>query len=236
MRRTPEKAGKLSASQKVESYIQEAIVEGRLKPRERLIEDDIARQLGCSRGPVREAVLRLERDGLIVTTARRGTFIRDFSPEEVRVVFHVRGKLEALAARYLRARPTAEVQAELQECLRRMHAAAVKADEEAFFHADVNLHHTIWRLSEQPQLYRTLSFVMTPTFFMIARAYSRHSFRTLADSCRNHETYIKAILAAPVAEVEQTVEKYFDALYRRLEETAFSAGPGMFAAPPERRK
>ena len=61
MKTPSRKASPVSTSQKVENFIRSAIYEGRLKPRERLIEDDIAKQLGCSRGPLREAVLRLER-------------------------------------------------------------------------------------------------------------------------------------------------------------------------------
>ena len=95
-------AGKVSASQKVEQYIKKAIYSGALKPRERVIEEEIARRLNCSRGPVREALLRLERDGLIVTIPRRGTFIRDISTDSIDVVFRSRGKLEGLCVRYLR--------------------------------------------------------------------------------------------------------------------------------------
>src|ERR1039458_2483872 len=106
-----------STSQKVEAFIRNAIYQGRLKPRERLIEDDIARQLGCSRGPVREAVLRLERDGMIRITPRRGTFIRDISPGEVEVLFSIRGKLEGLCVRFMREDFTAEKKALLMKAL-----------------------------------------------------------------------------------------------------------------------
>ena len=51
---------------------------------------------------MREALLRLERDGLVATTSRRGTFIRDISLTEIGVVFRMRAKLEGLCARYMR--------------------------------------------------------------------------------------------------------------------------------------
>ena len=68
------RVGKISASQKVEDYIKQSVYRGQLKPRERIIEDDLARQLGVSRGTVRESLLRLERDGLIVTTSARNLY------------------------------------------------------------------------------------------------------------------------------------------------------------------
>src|SRR5438477_11381939 len=93
---------KPSASQRVELHIKKAIYSGALRPRERIIEEDIAGRLRCSRGPVREALLRLERDGLVVTIPRRGTFIHDISGESIDVVFSIRGKLEGLCVRYMR--------------------------------------------------------------------------------------------------------------------------------------
>ena len=52
----------------------------------------LAQELKVSRGPVREALLRLERDGLVVTTLARGTFIRDISLAEIDVIFRMRAK------------------------------------------------------------------------------------------------------------------------------------------------
>ena len=70
----------LPATQRVEAHLRKAIFAGKLRPRQRIIEGDLADELSVSRGPVREALLRLERDGLVVTTSRRGTFIRDIAP------------------------------------------------------------------------------------------------------------------------------------------------------------
>lgn len=72
-----------TSTERVEEHNCSATYQGILKPRERIIEEDVAKQLKCSRGPVRKAILRLERDGLIGTVPRRGTFIRDISAESV---------------------------------------------------------------------------------------------------------------------------------------------------------
>jgi len=64
---------------------------GKLRPWQRIIEEDLARELDVSRGPIREALLRLERDGFVVTTSRRGTFIRNISPAEIGVLFTYAG-------------------------------------------------------------------------------------------------------------------------------------------------
>ena len=82
-----------------------AIHAGKLRPRQRIIEEDLARELKVSRGPVREATAAPERDGLVVTTSRRGTFIRDISLTEIDVIFRMRAKLEGLCVRYMRENP-----------------------------------------------------------------------------------------------------------------------------------
>lgn len=212
---------KALASQKVEAWIHQAILEGRLKPRERVIEDDIANELGCSRGPVREALLRLERDGMIVITPRRGTFVRDFSAEDVEALFGIRGKLEGLAAKYLREAPADQTVPELRKCLMAMKAAAENVDGDAFFRADMALHETIWRLSQKPQLYATLRFTLNPLFFMVARKYTRVSLDNLLDEYNNHEAYVKMIYDTPAGRVDRVVEQYFSRLFDTLDRDVF---------------
>jgi DNA-binding GntR family transcriptional regulator len=206
--------GKISVSQKVENHIKEAIYKGQLRPRERIIEDDLARRLGVSRGTVREALLRLERDGLIVTTSRRGTFIRDITLEEGKVVFSMRGKLEGLCVRYMREAMRPETRAVLDKALQNMQIAAAANSDEQFFYADMELHHTIWKLSGQPQLFRTLNSVMNAFIFMIARSYS-YRF-PVAERFEDHKQYVDMILNTPLGRVEREVERYFDKLYRHF--------------------
>jgi DNA-binding GntR family transcriptional regulator len=220
MKTSSRKVSPVSTSQRVENFIRAAIYEGRLKPRERLIEDDIARQLGCSRGPLREAVLRLERDGLIVITARRGTFIRDISQEEVEVLFSMRGKLEGLCVRYMREQMTPEKQFAVEKALHALKEASDAGDEERFLQCDMKLHRTIWKLSGKQQLYQTLSFVMNPLFFMVARAYSS-KLNAVDVAYASHVKYVQTILTVPISRVEREVEKYFGGIYRELNKTVF---------------
>jgi DNA-binding GntR family transcriptional regulator len=223
-----EKERKLSASQRVELHIKKAIYSGTLRPRERIIEEDIASRLKCSRGPVREALLRLERDGLVVTIPRRGTFIHDISSESIDVVFRIRGKLEGLCVRYMREEMRPKDESTLREMLRRMKVAAAKADDEQFLQADMKLHQTIWKLSRREQLYQTLNSVMNPFIFMVARAFS--SRVPIMDRYADHERYVDMVLTAPLARVERQVELYF----QQLHESLFGHNAPLFFAPNEK--
>jgi DNA-binding GntR family transcriptional regulator len=203
-----------SASVKVEEYIKNALYTGRLAPRERIIEGVIAHRLGVSRGPVREVLLRLEAEGLLTITSRRGTFVRDFSLEEVRLILKMRAKLEALAVWYMRQRMTRKDEATLHKRLQRMKSAAAKGDDEEFFYADMGLHQTIWELSGEGRLFRMLSRVMSPVIFQIARSYS--SQWPIAQRYENHRAYCEMILTTPLSQVDRAVERYFDKLYHPI--------------------
>jgi DNA-binding GntR family transcriptional regulator len=221
----PENARRrLTATERVEEYIRQAIYRGALKPRERVIEEVVATSLKCSRGPVREAFLRLERDGLVVTVARRGTFIRDISRESIEVVFEMRGKLEALCVRHLREHLTEEMEATLREALRSLKSAAAKNDEEEFYAADMNFHQTIWRLSHRGILENTLITIMNPFIFMLARAYSTQT--AMSVRYKEHAQYLEKVLTEPASKVERSVEQYF----REKEEEILSKLPTPFLA------
>ncbi len=220
---------KTSASRKVEDYIKNALYTGRLAPRERIIEEDLAQQLGLSRGPVREALLRLETEGLLTITSRRGTFVRDFSVKEIRVIFKMRAKLESLAVWYMRQRMTEQDKATLFERVRVMKKAADDEDDEQFFYADMELHRTIWELSGESRLYGMLSRVMNPVIFEIARSYS--SRWPIAHRYQNHRSYCEMILTTPLGRVERAVENYFDKLYHPISNTETSNGNGRRERP-----
>lgn len=82
---------------------------GALKPRDRLLEVDLAARLGISRTPVREAIRQLEADGLVIHIPRVGAAVRSLDPGEVTELYEMRGALEGTAAR-LAARSASEVE------------------------------------------------------------------------------------------------------------------------------
>jgi len=86
-------------SVEVYTVLRRAIVEGVVKPGERLIEEKWAEELGVSRTPVREALDMLEVEGLVVSVPNRGAVVRTFSKEEVKEIYDLRAVLEGYGAR-----------------------------------------------------------------------------------------------------------------------------------------
>jgi DNA-binding GntR family transcriptional regulator len=83
----------------VTDLLGEAIRGGRFAPGQRLIEADLTRELGVSRGPVREALRRLAAEGLVEIVPHRGALVRRLSAREALELFEIRTELEAFAAR-----------------------------------------------------------------------------------------------------------------------------------------
>jgi DNA-binding GntR family transcriptional regulator len=88
---------KLFALKDVCEKIREFIITGKYKPGEKLIEGELARQLNISRTPIREAIRRLESEGLIKTEPLKGAFVAKLSTSEVKEIYYVRGILESHA-------------------------------------------------------------------------------------------------------------------------------------------
>ncbi|HEY9223115.1 MAG TPA: GntR family transcriptional regulator [Variovorax sp.] len=106
----------------VEAQLTRAIVEGRLPPGSRIVEADIARRMGISRAPVREAARRLERQGVLVARPRHGFAVRTISVQEIDDLYEVRISIELtsieLACRKADDAGLARVQALLEKMVR----------------------------------------------------------------------------------------------------------------------
>lgn len=94
-----ENLGRERAAEQVVGRLRDAITSGRLRPGDRLMQDELARHLGVSRMPVREALRRLEAEGLVVLQPYRGALVAELSAQELREIYEIRIALETLALR-----------------------------------------------------------------------------------------------------------------------------------------
>jgi DNA-binding GntR family transcriptional regulator len=87
----------ISLREQVVEQVRTAIIEGRLKPNDHITEATLTGQLGVSRTPVREALILLEREGLVVASPNRGCFVRAFTEADIHEIFSMRTMLENFA-------------------------------------------------------------------------------------------------------------------------------------------
>jgi DNA-binding GntR family transcriptional regulator len=130
--------------------IRDAILDGELGPGEPLVELSIARWCGVSRTPVREALRRLEQDGL-VRRGERGLVVRERSPEEILDIYDARIVLEASAARTAAQRHTAFDRIRLDKLLRACRSAPTD-DISALVRSNREFHRGIWEASHNETL------------------------------------------------------------------------------------
>ncbi len=127
--------------------VKRRIVLNGLRPGMVLTELGLAAELGCSQGPVREALMRLQEDGLVQRSGHRGTSVTPLDPEEAEEILALRRRIEVRGA--LRAASNVDQAAldRLGELRTRMQAAAEAGDEYALITLDTAFHLDIFRLS-----------------------------------------------------------------------------------------
>ena len=114
---------------RVREAIEERILTGALREGDQIVEYQLARQLGISQTPVREALRTLERDGLVVTRPHRGTFVRKVTRREAHERYTLGMELESFAARLALPRLSERDFANLEAIVDDMAAAAAEARE-----------------------------------------------------------------------------------------------------------
>lgn len=132
--------------------LRDAIVNGRFQPGAPLRERQIAEQLEVSRAPIREALLSLEKEGLVVTTPHRGSFVASFTDDDVVEIYTLRASLEQLAASRLEERTTASDLRELDDIVVRMDAHAAEGDLRGLIRADHAFHRRLCEMSGHRRL------------------------------------------------------------------------------------
>jgi len=132
--------------------IRQAISRGDLKPGQRLVESDIAEQMGISRAPVREALRQLETAGLVVSAPHRGTFVAEVSATDLWEIYTLRAAIERLAVRLVTEKASAEMLAQLQQAVADMAQAAREGDLARLAALDMAFHETLCRASGHSRL------------------------------------------------------------------------------------
>ena len=136
--------------------LREAILIGRYRAGERLVQDDLAEAFGVSRIPLREALRRLEGEGLVIISPNRGAIVRPLAPKDIVDLYDLRVALETLAVRR-----AAERYADVRPSTRRRQAEATAAVASGalttLFHLDRDFHADLAAASDNPHLISVLA-------------------------------------------------------------------------------
>lgn len=132
--------------------LRDAIRKGVLKPGERLMEIQLAEELGVSRTPVREAIRKLELEGYVIMMPRRGTYVANLSIRDVNEVFEIRTSLDSLASGLAAERITDEELERLQRLLVAIGGYIEANDMEKIVETDTEFHDLLYQASRNSRL------------------------------------------------------------------------------------
>lgn len=132
--------------------LRQGILTGELKPGERLMEIHLANRLGVSRTPIREAIRKLELEGLVIMIPRRGAEVAQITEKNLQDVLEVRRELDAFAAKLACQRMNEEQRAELKEAEEAFETAVETKDATVIARADVAFHDIILKSAGNERL------------------------------------------------------------------------------------
>lgn len=138
-------------------YMKNAIISGELKPGERLMEVQLAEKLGVSRTPVREAIRKLELEGLVVMVPRKGAYVSDLDAKDLLNVLEIRSALEGLAASLAAERITDEEINQLKTFVDAFYESLQKKDSEGMIKYDKEFHDLIFIASRNDKLIQIMN-------------------------------------------------------------------------------
>ena len=140
-----------STASLIANRVRDAIAEGHIAPGTQLGEAELARELGVSRGPLREGLQRLTAEGLLVSIRNRGLFVIEITPERVGDVYVARQAVERAAAEQIHLGDPRAAGAALMTIIEAM---AVAPDSHAVGDADIVFHERLVALADSPRLSR----------------------------------------------------------------------------------
>lgn len=192
-------------STRVAKEIEETILSGHLKPRERLVEMDLISKFGVSRTVIREALKRLEAKGLIRTTPYRGAAVADLTIEEIEEIYFVRTELEKIAARMVIENIT---RAEIQE-LKKFSKEVEKHLREKthqMIEKDSEFHRMVFRACRNSYLCDMIDFLRTKAHIVRFNAWSLPD--RIEESIAEHREMIKAIEERNLSRLEKLITRH----------------------------
>lgn len=212
--------------------LREAIFEGLLKPGEQIPEVMIAAQLGISRSPLREALLTLEKEGLVEIKPHRGAFVRTMGSGEIQEILSLRFPLEVMALNLARENMTPQILEQLSHMYDDMMMLARRGDVRKSIEEEVRFHKAIWAATGHELLYETLVRICTPWFAFAEMVFGGRKIDP--ESVEVHHALIDFLAGATELSAVDCMRHHFSRTSPPLSD-ALKMFPGMTYAPADAR-
>lgn len=195
-----------------------AIMQGQLSPGERLLEVQLADEMGVSRTPVREAIRRLELEGFVVMVPRKGAYVAGLSISDVEEVYEIRTVLETLAVRLAAQRMQPADYDQLDELSEKMRATWQEGNVDNWVSLDASFHELLYKFSRNERLVAMMSNIMEQLsryrIISLANVEVRHNslseHQELIEALKRHDS--EAAATAATAHIENTKQSLINML------------------------
>lgn len=215
MMSSKQRDGRASLTDEAYRRIKEEILENRMPPGFQALEPELAVRLGMSRTPVREALIRLQEEGLVEVVRRRGMRVLPMSPDDMREIYEVLTCVESEAVALVAARRPSDAELEpLRQATADMDAALAADDLDAWAEADQRYHVALLNLCPNRRLVN-IAF----THFDLAHRVRMFTLRlrtTPVNSTREHQAQVEALKSGDPATVRQMYRAHRERAAREL--------------------
>jgi len=194
--------------------LRDAIRKGILEPGERLMEVQLAEELGISRTPVREAIRKLEQEGYVIMMPRRGTYVADISAGDIKEIFEIRSALESLAAGLAARRIEPDELETLQNLLLEIEGYIAKNDIEKIVETDIKFHGLLYQVSRNDRLVNIISNLkeQLARFRTLSMSYPGRLQETLEE----HSEMVEAIANGDASAARDAAEHHMERAEKTL--------------------
>jgi DNA-binding GntR family transcriptional regulator len=200
----------LAAQPKLVEQVHEAIVSeiaaGKLKPGERVIQEQIAQVLGVSRQPVQQALLLLRKQGVLRDAPGRGLIVAPLDLDQVSNMYDIRAVMEGLAFRRAAERNAERARRQGPALIQNGRKAVAGSSVAALIAADLKLHDFIYELSENPLIAPTMEAQWTSTQRVMGEVLMRDELPR--DIWDQHEAMLEAVMAGDGATAEALARQH----------------------------
>lgn len=190
--------------------LREAILKGDLAPGERLMEIKLANQLGVSRTPIREAIRKLELEGLVVMVPRKGAEVAKITEKDLRDVLEVRASLEELAISLACERITDEKIAELKDALEQFRIVIKGKDVTKIAQMDVAFHDVIFEATQNARLVQMVNNLREQMY-----RYRLEYLKDFSTHSRLDEEHVKIFEAVSARDIERATALIREHIYNQ---------------------
>lgn len=203
----PERRRRANLAEEVAAYLRDEILSGRLRSGERIDQDGVAEQLGVSRLPVREALISLDREGLVQTIPRKGTYVSRVDRADILDHYLIFGQVAGLAA----ARAVARMDDQELEALQDLHDRMMAADSLA---EQQRMNHEFHRIINRAAGSQRIVSMMQLLGRSLPMPYQDFPAEWLEEANRQHQDIVEAFRRRDTLATQRAMEQHINASAR----------------------